>query len=253
MVGDGAVDISTQAVGIWGRAAALDAPLADGDRVEIYRPLAMDPKEARRRRAQRRKQRRLRTARYFGQSAAITSLARLVSSARCLSSRILALALLVGLHDAQAALVACAAAPGRGCSCRPWPRRCVPARPSSWPRRRPPPSCAWSRAPGRRPWARARRKRRREPTRPTRPTRSARPRRIGAAPSVADRMSCSGVPAGGGRSLYWICPPLSFHFHCASAGKETSTRTAAAAAMIVRQTLSLTMRIGRGVAKYCRV
>jgi putative ubiquitin-RnfH superfamily antitoxin RatB of RatAB toxin-antitoxin module len=55
MVGEGAVDISTQAVGIWGRAAALDAPLADGDRVEIYRPLLMDPKEARRRRAQRRK------------------------------------------------------------------------------------------------------------------------------------------------------------------------------------------------------
>ena len=34
-----AVDISTQAVGIWGRTAALDAPLAEGDRVEIYRPL----------------------------------------------------------------------------------------------------------------------------------------------------------------------------------------------------------------------
>ncbi len=28
-------------------ASALDAPLADGDRVEIYRPLQMDPKEAR--------------------------------------------------------------------------------------------------------------------------------------------------------------------------------------------------------------
>ena len=55
MTGDGAVDISTQAVGIWGRTAALDAPLTEGDRVEIYRPLLMDPKEARRRRAQRRK------------------------------------------------------------------------------------------------------------------------------------------------------------------------------------------------------
>jgi putative ubiquitin-RnfH superfamily antitoxin RatB of RatAB toxin-antitoxin module len=55
MTGDATVDISTQAVGIWGRTVALDAPLAEGDRVEIYRPLAMDPKEARRRRAQRRK------------------------------------------------------------------------------------------------------------------------------------------------------------------------------------------------------
>ncbi len=52
---EGAVDISTQAVGIWGRVAALDTLLADGDRVEIYRPLLLNPKEARRLRAQRRK------------------------------------------------------------------------------------------------------------------------------------------------------------------------------------------------------
>lgn len=39
-----------QAVGIFGRRVALDAPLADGDRVEIYRALRADPKEARRRR-----------------------------------------------------------------------------------------------------------------------------------------------------------------------------------------------------------
>lgn len=39
------------AFGIFGKRAPLDRPLADGDRVEIYRPLAMDPKEARRRRA----------------------------------------------------------------------------------------------------------------------------------------------------------------------------------------------------------
>jgi hypothetical protein len=51
----GAVDISTQAVGIWGRAATLDTRLAEGDRVEIYRPLRLDPKEARRLRARRRK------------------------------------------------------------------------------------------------------------------------------------------------------------------------------------------------------
>jgi len=42
-------------VGIFGRVARPDAPLADGDRVEIYRPLLLDPKEARRRRAARRR------------------------------------------------------------------------------------------------------------------------------------------------------------------------------------------------------
>jgi len=40
-----------QPVGIYGRRVALDARLADGDRVEIYRPLRADPKEARRQRA----------------------------------------------------------------------------------------------------------------------------------------------------------------------------------------------------------
>ena len=36
--------------GVFGKRAAPDAPLNDGDRVEIYRPLLVDPKEARRRR-----------------------------------------------------------------------------------------------------------------------------------------------------------------------------------------------------------
>ena len=38
-------------IGIWGRSAAPDVALHDGDRVELYRPLAIDPKEARRLRA----------------------------------------------------------------------------------------------------------------------------------------------------------------------------------------------------------
>jgi putative ubiquitin-RnfH superfamily antitoxin RatB of RatAB toxin-antitoxin module len=44
-------------VGVWGRACGLDRALADGDRVEIYRPLTVDPKEARRVRAQVRRRR----------------------------------------------------------------------------------------------------------------------------------------------------------------------------------------------------
>ena len=40
--------------GIYGRRVPLDTPLADGDRVEVLRPLAADPKEARRRRARQR-------------------------------------------------------------------------------------------------------------------------------------------------------------------------------------------------------
>ena len=39
--------------GVWGKAAALDAQLRDGDRIELYRPLLVDPKEARRQRYRR--------------------------------------------------------------------------------------------------------------------------------------------------------------------------------------------------------
>ena len=38
-------------IGVFGKRVRPEHKLADGDRVEIYRPLAMDPKEARRRRA----------------------------------------------------------------------------------------------------------------------------------------------------------------------------------------------------------
>lgn len=34
--------------GIWGRIVERDRPVRDGDRVELYRPLERDPKEARR-------------------------------------------------------------------------------------------------------------------------------------------------------------------------------------------------------------
>lgn len=36
--------------GIWCKARPLDTPLRDRDRVELYRPLTVDPKEARRQR-----------------------------------------------------------------------------------------------------------------------------------------------------------------------------------------------------------
>ena len=39
--------------GIWGREVGWDQPLQDGDRVELCRPLAVDPKVARRERFQR--------------------------------------------------------------------------------------------------------------------------------------------------------------------------------------------------------
>ncbi|MBI4292457.1 MAG: RnfH family protein [Betaproteobacteria bacterium] len=42
-------------LGIFGRLVGADAPLREGDRVEIYRPLAADPNENRRRRAARAK------------------------------------------------------------------------------------------------------------------------------------------------------------------------------------------------------
>jgi len=37
-------------VGVWGRLRTPQDPLRDGDRVELYRPLQVDPKEARRQR-----------------------------------------------------------------------------------------------------------------------------------------------------------------------------------------------------------
>lgn len=45
------IDLAKHRVGIFGRRVDLDTMVAPGDRVEIYRPLEMDPKEARRRRA----------------------------------------------------------------------------------------------------------------------------------------------------------------------------------------------------------
>lgn len=43
--------IDAARVGVFGRVVRSTTPLRDGDRVEIYRPLKIDPKEARRRRA----------------------------------------------------------------------------------------------------------------------------------------------------------------------------------------------------------
>lgn len=45
------IDLTSNRVGIFGQLTRLDEVLRDGDRVEIYRPLIADPKEARRRRA----------------------------------------------------------------------------------------------------------------------------------------------------------------------------------------------------------
>lgn len=39
-------------VGIWGRPVSRSFPVKDGDRVELYRPLTRDPREARRELAQ---------------------------------------------------------------------------------------------------------------------------------------------------------------------------------------------------------
>ena len=50
-------EIDALCVGIFGRPAPRDAVLHDRDRVEIYRPLKADPKEARRVRATRKRAR----------------------------------------------------------------------------------------------------------------------------------------------------------------------------------------------------
>lgn len=48
--GAAAADAGPPLVGVWGRAVALGAALKHGDRVEVYRPLKVDPKVARRER-----------------------------------------------------------------------------------------------------------------------------------------------------------------------------------------------------------
>jgi hypothetical protein len=41
-------ELTALSAGIWGRAADADTRLRQGDRVELYRPLKVDPKQARR-------------------------------------------------------------------------------------------------------------------------------------------------------------------------------------------------------------
>ncbi|TAM43953.1 MAG: RnfH family protein [Gammaproteobacteria bacterium] len=45
------IDLTQNAVGIFGERVTLDRVVEDSERVEIYRPLVADPREARRRRA----------------------------------------------------------------------------------------------------------------------------------------------------------------------------------------------------------
>jgi putative ubiquitin-RnfH superfamily antitoxin RatB of RatAB toxin-antitoxin module len=48
------IDLDRQKIGVYGKVKAADAPAAHGDRIEIYRALLVEPKEARRRRAAKR-------------------------------------------------------------------------------------------------------------------------------------------------------------------------------------------------------
>ncbi len=49
------IDLSKNKVGIWNRAVKLSQVLSDLDRIEIYRPMIADPKEVRKRRAEKAK------------------------------------------------------------------------------------------------------------------------------------------------------------------------------------------------------
>ena len=50
------IDLSVNKVGVFGKISKLDAPLREKDRVEIYRKLIADPKESRRKRAEKKEQ-----------------------------------------------------------------------------------------------------------------------------------------------------------------------------------------------------
>jgi putative ubiquitin-RnfH superfamily antitoxin RatB of RatAB toxin-antitoxin module len=49
------IDLSKDKVGIWNRTCKLSDTPKNGDRIEVYRPLIADPKEVRRRRAEKAK------------------------------------------------------------------------------------------------------------------------------------------------------------------------------------------------------
>ena len=49
------IELARQAIGVFGRRVSLERLLRHDDRVEIYRPLAADPKTSRRRRAAKRR------------------------------------------------------------------------------------------------------------------------------------------------------------------------------------------------------
>jgi len=44
------INLATQKVGIFGKIATLETPVKDGDRVEIYRQITVDPQTVQRRR-----------------------------------------------------------------------------------------------------------------------------------------------------------------------------------------------------------
>ena len=44
------IDLTTQKVGVYGKLAKLDAPIREGDRIEIYRKITADPQQVQRRR-----------------------------------------------------------------------------------------------------------------------------------------------------------------------------------------------------------
>ncbi|MBC8653178.1 RnfH family protein [Providencia vermicola] len=50
------IDLKKNKVGIYSRPAKLTDKVQDGDRIEIYRPLIADPKELRRKRAEKSKE-----------------------------------------------------------------------------------------------------------------------------------------------------------------------------------------------------
>ena len=50
------IDANALTLGVWNRAVKANYELKDGDRIEIYRPLIADPKDARRKRAEKAKE-----------------------------------------------------------------------------------------------------------------------------------------------------------------------------------------------------
>ena len=66
------IDLEKTAIGVWGTIVNADYKLKENDRIEIYRPLLIDPKEERRKRGVKAKKKKRRNIRDYHTTTAVS-------------------------------------------------------------------------------------------------------------------------------------------------------------------------------------